>query len=1451
MTYASEVLADSPLDFYQMETSTGTDSGSGARTLTLSGGVTTGVAGKIGNGWSYDGTNDLATMATFPTITNAFTVEAWLKAPSYRGWTNDYPTVIRRDGTDIVLIRGRGSNLGVSPGEADIYLAGTSFQSGPANRIDDGNWHHIVLSVSTNQAKLYIDKVLISTTTIGKSSYSFGTGTAYVGGGNTAASAPTELFQGGLDGVAIYNTALSATRIAAHFDAATTVTYVDVSTLTASADVNAITIQDSMTFTSTGPAADNYYAASSPTANHGTDTTLSVSTTGVGARADVAGFRFTGVPAGSTIVSAKLKVYVDSITNFSANTHVTVDASSTQVTESSALGAATVAGGLGEVTKPAGAGWWEVDVTSAYAALVGNGLLVRMTNASTSACSMILQSREGANAPVLELAYISAPVPVTLDVSTLTASAAVVAATVEAGTKIDVSTLTASALSNDATVEGSADTSVSTLTASVSADDVTVEVVTNPNAVIDLETLAASAAAYDVTVVQAVTFDAGTQTVAVQTDDVTVEQTSSAVIDLDSPRTFVTRIGLTDVNGEPIVPTEDEDKFFQSTMFLNPYIWYRMSATSGTTEQPRIYAGVEPSGADAHINDGIYHGATIGLNEGPNGRKSVHFDGNAYFEQGEVTIGDLGGESNWPDSTIEFSIRTTKKDQFVMRMDDANYLGTQKYRVKDIYLKDGRLNLRVWAPSGNKNVISFDWVGKVDVADGNWHHIVLTNYAGGDYISDGVLEGLTFYVDGNLDIHRRYNVPLSFPDYIGGRVAYPGLNDTMYAPLQTSEWFVGDVSEVVNFHYALSQDQIFRQNDTLFGYDPVYVDTLGVDVNVGEVTAKGNTKRVLAINLGARDGTLSGTTAMGNQVSVGFQGLAYEGSDLTHAVAQNGFQFFTANAYSSPYDAPGPLGNVWWEDTYDVNRMLDLEKDLNVDDYDIVTVFGYPTSGSDWDDLDRNFSDWSLYGGPSARAQLENLMRQVRDFAVNGGGLYITDPSTAKAVGVIDDFDLVDTLDGGQYNPDTNGGPGTYFDRRAAEINPWGPPGKKNTISNPRVPPYQLQPSINYAEIATYFLDQHANNWQTVRALVDGLTDLPGRIITDAVWGRLSGSEGEYAAEKAPKRDEGLALGDTFVIMGTRGAGRGDQDFGSGVPISLTMRVFGQVAAPVSAVKAGTVVTTFADTYWKRDSGNTDVLAPNPYKDHALTVVVNPGDVLDGDVVQGRIFMNFSEGYANFAPYMQAVRINKIPSDAELAGSPYYETEESREWTYSDWRGTWAGNPGNGGTSTGGVVIDSSGNVIQLPGTNNDGDLVGISYTPRWPVEVEPEPTMHYRGLQWVGGGQDADGNATVGLETASVSAAVNAVTVETQKSSDVSVGTLEVLAEAWDDLDTEGQNTTVNLFTVTATAKAEPFIERIDLSTLTATVTAWPDADGLILGGDVVVLRLPTAHTILTLEDN
>ncbi|MBB5136196.1 RHS repeat-associated protein [Thermocatellispora tengchongensis] len=96
------------------------------------------------------------------------------------------------------------------------------------NRVDDGQWHHAVITVSGGVTSLYVDGALSGTSDIGTEPYDWvenaliGTGSAssHLPGGPAGKDQPVEFaFPGSIDEFAFYDRALSPQQVQAHYQA--------------------------------------------------------------------------------------------------------------------------------------------------------------------------------------------------------------------------------------------------------------------------------------------------------------------------------------------------------------------------------------------------------------------------------------------------------------------------------------------------------------------------------------------------------------------------------------------------------------------------------------------------------------------------------------------------------------------------------------------------------------------------------------------------------------------------------------------------------------------------------------------------------------------------------------------------------------------------------------------------------------------------------------------------------------------------------------------------------------------------------------------------------------------------------------------------------------------------------------------------------------------------------
>ncbi len=228
--YADVVMADQPLRYYRLD-----DTGSFAYDAmgsgnygTLHNSPTRGVTGLL--------TGDSDTAMTFAsasseyisasssgvaTANHVWSLEAWIKTPSVFS------------AQMIVVAFGLA---GTNHEEAQIYLdsagkayAGTYGGDTAGYALSTSSVFHLVATWDGTTLVLYVNGVSRETATPGAMTIP-ATG-IYTSIGATAASAPTLYFNGTIDEVAIYTTALSSTRVSAHYTAGSTTPASDASSI--------------------------------------------------------------------------------------------------------------------------------------------------------------------------------------------------------------------------------------------------------------------------------------------------------------------------------------------------------------------------------------------------------------------------------------------------------------------------------------------------------------------------------------------------------------------------------------------------------------------------------------------------------------------------------------------------------------------------------------------------------------------------------------------------------------------------------------------------------------------------------------------------------------------------------------------------------------------------------------------------------------------------------------------------------------------------------------------------------------------------------------------------------------------------------------------------------------------------------------------------------------------
>ncbi len=222
--YADAVLADHPLAYYPLSDAAGSttavDVSGNGYDGTYQGGVTLGVTGALPDdsdtAAEFDGSTGCVTLPDgLIQGSTVLTVEAWFRTSAsgvILGYQNgDYPSP------------GNGYVPALYVG-TDGLLRGELWYGGPnpitsASAVNDGQWHYVVLVADSNVQYLYLDGNLV-----GNASGNidpFDGMCNQIGGGYTsgwpAGNGGAFAFNGEIDDVAIYDTALSAAQVQNHY----------------------------------------------------------------------------------------------------------------------------------------------------------------------------------------------------------------------------------------------------------------------------------------------------------------------------------------------------------------------------------------------------------------------------------------------------------------------------------------------------------------------------------------------------------------------------------------------------------------------------------------------------------------------------------------------------------------------------------------------------------------------------------------------------------------------------------------------------------------------------------------------------------------------------------------------------------------------------------------------------------------------------------------------------------------------------------------------------------------------------------------------------------------------------------------------------------------------------------------------------------------------------------
>lgn len=1360
MTYYDDVVTGTSgvTHYYKFE-GNGNDS-VGTDNFTIASGYTTSSAGKEGNGLNADAntkTGSYLTSSLSSIFGSTYSVEFWFKLT-----TNASSQELMRVADDLALEMG-------TDGKILYYYKGTSGTT--AASWGDGAWHHMVITRDgSRNVIVYIDGTSVITFTAPTGAPT--SGNVYFAGSQYTAQA---FRSGAMDSISLYNVALTSTQVNDHYNAMGVVNGgYTAQAMTASATAPGGTgLGNTQTLAVTD---DAYVWAASPNTNFSTDPALSI-------LSDPHAYLKTIAPSGSEYeVSRTLYADNGNVTGtWSVGVYrVNADWSESTLTYNNRPSVTLVR--TVSVTVGSGdSGKFTVNITGAD---IGYGVAL-----SSSSPLGLLTSE---NATAGDRPYV------------------VLATAPQANVNHNAGVATASAAMPNATVvtEGNAHYGAQPMTASALAVDPDVDTTRNIDiSAEDMEAFATMPDGAGFAIPVTVTAEVMTADAAVVEPDV---ETTQGVNYAAQPMTATaTWKKPTEVNGAPIVESEEDDAYFQRVWAEVPKMWFRLN-DAGSIAEDRM-------GGPA----GSYHGVLVNQYDGPENRNSVYFDGTGSIEQAEpagTNVDEAIMTTGRARSTLEFSFRTTKANTFLMVTRDAQSNPTTLTQTanapREIYLRDGKIALRshFYPNSLGQARAPYEFRGLNNLADGQWHSVVIKGYrtwAGGSGAGE---EGVEIWVDGKFEIRRTEfsgAVPLlGFPDWIGSR---PDTIDGDYiGALPSSLNFVGDMSEVVFYDHLVSDHEITRHYYDFMGWNPIEATSMDAFAfaPVG-ARGKGNQKRALVLHwYGYDDGYSIGGDGWNNKMN--FNALAGQTNEFA------GYKLFWHSV-----DDRG--GQSYRDPVTDVPSLINLEYDIDIEDYDVIMFKDWPDEGPELDDINTFFP-----------GSYERLVEQLRWANDQGIGLFVTHPRLAVDLGIVDRVEFVPTLEENTYT-NAQGNAFGLYDYGSAVKYPWNItassglnwPGTGSMYNGDAM---NTDPAF-LANKALFYGDTNKNDRFRVRALIEGLTDIPSYMIRDAIYHKDYDLYGwQSVAFKYLHRLDGLQIGDEFIFHGT--------DLGKdydGVSNDFTDvrlgRWFGYYAAPLANVKAGTVVTTFGATQWK---GNSQI--DNPYKDYATTIVLRPGDNLKGRAVGGKIYVNFTEQPSR---QPETVSIQVLPEEGGTFPVGYKpDTAAQREWEWSDTRKSLRST--NESPTIPIQVVMPDGSTVTV-GVSGGGSQLSMTRSANlFPVVDEISWQMNRRGLWWLmDAPEQEEGAVQVSATPINATASMPNPSVLAEKDADATAQPMVALAQM--PKVAEDASGDVDIVTLPWTAYAEftGFSKVISAAPMTATAEFVENFDLVHADGEQVVLYL------------
>jgi len=396
-----------------------------------------------------------------------------------------------------------------------------------------------------------------------------------------------------------------------------------------------------------------------------------------------------------------------------------------------------------------------------------------------------------------------------------------------------------------------------------------------------------------------------------------------------------------------------------------------------------------------------------------------------------------------------------------------------------------------------------------------------------------------------------------------------------------------------------------------------------------------------------------------------------------------------------------PENTVRWKDYFGNDRLISLQDDLNMSDFDLIVFMNYPETNEDI------FNHFPNDPQIQVLKQYQDFINSLRIACSNGANLYISSPKLAEDLGIVKEFTKI------EQNIEIGDG-------RSAAVNPF-----------------------QFNEPAERYFDTHRQNAYHVNTEVPGLTDKQTWLLTESI-SYIPKDEYDYEQWhlKYSYRQFGLREGNEFLIPSIPLRQVATKKDLPGFRNNAILDNKLNVVAPQN-VLAGTVVTSLANTYYQGTN-----VTNNPYDDHATTIIVHNGQQVAGVTINGKIFVNCVEDSYTMSreDYNKAI-IQVIP------GNEPNETNSTRQWQYSTSRlnrlprrinvkeltiyGQTTPTNGGGGPLIQAATNSANGIIRSETDKNNkdyESDLYPETIEEIYPIQEIPVLSMTWLGLQWLAG---------------------------------------------------------------------------------------------------------------------